>query len=85
MRIRLNVFSRVSSCLVVSGLVLGLVACNTKPEEPATKPEPEKPAATPPPAATSAAPATAAVTTASAAPATDPKAIPAPADVATPP
>ena len=70
--------------LFVSTLCLGLVACNTKPEEP--KSEPEKPAA---PAAASATPATTATTppTASAAPAVtaDPKAIPAPADVATPP
>jgi FKBP-type peptidyl-prolyl cis-trans isomerase len=85
MRIRLNVVSRVSSCLVASGLLIGLVACNTKPEEPATKTEPEKPATTPPPAATSAAPTTTTATTASAAAANEPKAIPAPADVATPP
>jgi peptidylprolyl isomerase len=84
MRTRFSVSSRISSCLVLSGLLLGLAACNTKTEEPATKTEAEKPA-TPPPAATSAAPTTTAAATASAAPASDPKAIPAPADVATPP
>jgi FKBP-type peptidyl-prolyl cis-trans isomerase len=71
--------------LLGSALLLGLVACNTKPEEPATKSEPEKPAS-PPAAATSAAPAAAVTATPSAtAAATDPKAIPAPADVATAP
>jgi len=61
------------------------VACNTKTEEPATKTEAEKPAATPPPAATSAAPSTTTAAAASATPANDPKAIAAPADVASPP
>ena len=77
----------VVSYLSVSALLFGLGACNTKPEEPATKTEPEK-AAAPPPAATSAAPTTttaAATPTAAAAPSADPKALPAPADVATPP
>ena len=77
----------VVSYLSVSALLFGLGACNTKSEEPATKTEPEKAAATPPPAATSAAPTTtaAATPTAAAAPSADPKALPAPADVATPP
>jgi len=85
MRIRLSISARLSSCLVTSALLFGLVGCNTKTEEPAAKPEAEKPAATPPPAASSAAPAVTAATTASAAAPSDPKAIPAPADVATPP
>jgi len=78
---------RIRSCTVtrylsVSTLLFGLVACN-KPAEPAMKSEPEKPAAeaTPAPAAETAA----ATTTATAAPSSDPKALPAPADVATPP
>jgi FKBP-type peptidyl-prolyl cis-trans isomerase len=71
------------SYLSASALVVGLAACNTKPEEPATKTEPEKPVVAAPPAVTSAAPTAAAPATA--APTTDPKAIPAPADVATPP
>src|SRR3954471_1451715 len=75
----------VVSYLCVSALLFGLGACNTKPEEPATKSEPEKAAAAPPPAATSAAPTAAATVTAAAVPSADPKAIPAPADVATPP
>ena len=75
----------VVSYLSFSALIFGLGACNTKPEEPATKTEPEKPAAAPPPAATSAAPTAATAATAAAVPTTDPKAIPAPADVATPP
>jgi FKBP-type peptidyl-prolyl cis-trans isomerase len=76
----------VVSCLAFSALLLGLGACNTKTEEPATKSEPEKPAAAPPAVTASAAPA-AVTTAASAAPvaSADPKAIPAPADVATPP
>jgi FKBP-type peptidyl-prolyl cis-trans isomerase len=82
MRIRSS--RTVVSCLAFSALLLGIAACNTKTEEPTTKSEPEKPAdAPPPPAATSAA-ATAAPTAAPAA-SSDPKAIPAPADVATPP
>jgi peptidylprolyl isomerase len=78
---------RIRSCAVTrylsaSALMLGLVACN-KPEEPAPKAEPEKhteasPRSTP-------AVATVAATAAAAAPSTDPKALPAPADVATPP
>ncbi len=71
----------VVSYLSLSAVIFGLGACNTKPAEPATKSEPEKPAAAPTPAATPAA----ATPTAAAAPTTDPKAIPAPADVATPP
>ena len=82
MRIRSS--RTVVSYLSFSALVLGLFACNTKTEEPATKSEPEKPAAAPPPAATSAAPA-AVTAAATAAPSADPKAIPAPADVATAP
>jgi peptidylprolyl isomerase len=75
----------VVSCLAFSALLLGLGACNTKTQEPATKSEPEKPAAAPPAVTASAAPA-AVTAAASAAPvAADPKAIPAPADVATPP
>jgi FKBP-type peptidyl-prolyl cis-trans isomerase len=84
MRIRSS--RTVVSCLAFSALLLGLGACNTKTEEPATKSEPEKPAAAPPAVTASAAPA-AVTTAASAAPvaSADPKAIPAPADVATPP
>jgi FKBP-type peptidyl-prolyl cis-trans isomerase len=75
----------VVSCLAFSALLLGLGACNTKTQEPATKSEPQKPAAAPPAVTASAAPA-AVTAAASAAPvAADPKAIPAPADVATPP
>jgi len=82
---RMSIRHRTSSCLVGSALFLGLIGCNTKPDEPATKSEPEKPAASAP-AATSAAPVTTAASTATAsATAADPKAIPAPADVATPP
>jgi len=75
----------VVSSLAFSALLLSLGACNTKTEEPVTKSEAEKPVATPPPAATSAAPATPTAAAATAAPSNDPKAIPAPADVASPP
>jgi FKBP-type peptidyl-prolyl cis-trans isomerase len=84
-------FSRtVFSYLSVSALFVGLVACNNKPEEPATKSQPEKPAAeaTPPAAAASAAPTAATTTTAAAAaaaPSADSKDVPAPADVASAP
>ena len=85
MRIRSS--RTVVSYLAFSALLLGLglAACNTKTEEPVTKSEPEKPVATPPPAATSAAAATPTVAAVTAAPSADPKALPAPADVATPP
>jgi peptidylprolyl isomerase len=72
-----------TSLLVSSALLALLAACNTKTEEPAAKAAPEKAAETPPPKAASAAPA--ATAAAEAAPANDPKAIPAPADVATAP
>jgi peptidylprolyl isomerase len=84
----MRIFSRraLTSCLAGSALLVGLAACNNKPEEPAAKTEPEKPAA-PAAAAPSVAAATTPAATASAAPVqtADPKAIPAPADVATPP
>jgi len=70
------------SHLSVSAL-LTLAACNTKPEEPATKGEPEKSNAEAP-ATASAAPASGSPAAAPAA-SEEPKAIPAPADVATPP
>jgi FKBP-type peptidyl-prolyl cis-trans isomerase len=67
--------------LPASALLLALIACN-KPEEPAAKSEPAKPAV----AEAAPAVATAAVTAAAAsAPSSDPKALPAPADVATAP
>ncbi len=76
----------VVSYLSLSTLLFSLGACNTKPDEAATKSEPEKAVAAPPAAATSAAPTVATATpTAAAAPSTDPKALPAPADVATAP
>jgi FKBP-type peptidyl-prolyl cis-trans isomerase len=77
MRIR-SVISHLSA-----SALLTLAACNTKPEEPATKGEPEKPNAEAP-ATASAAPASASPAAAPAAN-EEPKAIPAPADVATPP
>lgn len=81
---RIRSVSTLSSCLSFAALVVGLAACNTKPVEPATKSEAEKPAAATPAAASAA---TTLAATASAAPTTtaDPKALPAPADVATPP
>ncbi|HYQ17603.1 MAG TPA: FKBP-type peptidyl-prolyl cis-trans isomerase [Polyangiaceae bacterium] len=80
---------RIRSCTVTrylsfSTLLFGLVACN-KPAEPATKAEPEKPAAEAAPSAAPAPAAETAATTPAAAPTNDPKALPAPADVATPP
>ncbi len=75
---------RIRNSLVVSSVLLALLAaCNTKTEEPAAKATAEKVAETPPPKAASTAPA--AVAAAETAPASDPKAIPAPADVATAP
>jgi peptidylprolyl isomerase len=73
---------RISSALIcLSAALVGLTACDTKTEEPAAKKKaPEKAAA--PPKAASASPPPA---TASASPASDPKAIPAPSDVASPP
>ncbi len=83
MRIRSS--RTVVSYLSFSALLLGLSACNTKPDEPATKTETEKPASAVP-AATSAVPAAVtAAATPTPAPAADPKALPAPSDVATPP
>ena len=85
MRIRSS--RTVVTSLSFSALLLGLAACNTKTEEPATKSESQQSEPAKPAAATSAAAASTvmAAGAASAAPSADPKAIPAPADVATAP
>jgi peptidylprolyl isomerase len=85
MRIRSGSYLLISSALA---FVLAAAACNTKPEpsEPSADTAEKRAADKPATSATPATPTAAAATTASAAPAAnDPKAIPAPADVATAP
>jgi peptidylprolyl isomerase len=81
MRTRSSVVTRYLSASV---LLLSVAACN-KPEEPAAKSEPEKPVPAEPAAPAAAPAANSGATTTAAAPTSDPKALPAPADVATAP